>query len=650
MENFFTNKKIWKMLIIAILVIMTMQIITPATVVFAVDEPEDAAQEGDNLLWAGILMRPILSLLVTVGDGVMNLLHSTIMVQDTSLITVEAGEWWEKAGAIILGALGAILIAAAILFIGFEIIIPAIAAFSEASGIALGALETGIGFASIIKAGQGAVIAGTIIAANFMPNTFKLPVYSYSPEEIFKNNILLFDVDFFNTMDDNDIMVNYSIYKDSTGSTDENGNSYGADNPDPNIGKSEEDKWETQSEDISKKEYDSRVKEGKEVYKVNYYYYLDNNGKKIKTSESYPARDLHNVIATWYVTIRNICIVMMLSILVYIGIRMMLTSVANDRAKYKEMIKDWAIGLCLLFIMHYIMSFSVVLVEKLTDVVKTNINENAIVVRLPDEYDGNLVDAMKKLGIDSSFYNEDEVFYPTNLMGKIRILLQLKDNAQTGTYIGYVICFIMLVTYTVVFTFTYLRRLLYMSFLTLMAPLVAMTYCIDKVNDGQAQGFNTWLKEYIFNLLIQPMHLLLYFILITSAFELASTNIVYSIIVLGFMIPAEKLLRGMFGFEKAKTPPSLLGAATGASLFMSAIRGLGNKGPRGDAQNKRIRTGNKELGENSNVDSSDDGMEAFLRTASISEDEQSASSDGEQSAEERKQILMDAYEQYRRCA
>ena len=38
-----------------------------------------------------------------------------------------------------------------------------------------------------------------------------------------------------------------------------------------------------------------------------------------------------------------------------------------------------------------------------------------------------------------------------------------------------------------------------MAFLTLIAPLVALTYPIDKMNDGQAQAFNRWMKEYIFN-------------------------------------------------------------------------------------------------------------------------------------------------------
>ena len=40
-----------------------------------------------------------------------------------------------------------------------------------------------------------------------------------------------------------------------------------------------------------------------------------------------------------------------------------------------------------------------------------------------------------------------------------------------------------------------------MAFLTIIAPLVALTYPIDKINDGKAQAFNMWFKEYIFNLL-----------------------------------------------------------------------------------------------------------------------------------------------------
>ena len=110
-----------------------------------------------------------------------------------------------------------------------------------------------------------------------------------------------------------------------------------------------------------------------------------------------------------------------------------------------------------------------------------------------------------------------------------------------------------------------------MAFLTMIAPLVAMTYPIDKITDGKAQAFDAWLKEYIFNLLIQPMHLLLYTVLVSSAHELATQNLIYSIVAVGFMIPAEKLVRKFFGFEKAQTP-GLLAGAGGAALAMTGLQ------------------------------------------------------------------------------
>ena len=147
-----------------------------------------------------------------------------------------------------------------------------------------------------------------------------------------------------------------------------------------------------------------------------------------------------------------------------------------------------------------------------------------------------------------------------------------------------------------------------MAFLTMIAPMVAMTYPIDKINDGSAQGFTKWFREYIFNLLIQPMHLLLYYILITSAFELAGENIIYSIVAIGFMIPAEKLLRSLFGFEKASTPSTMNGAA-GAALVMgglSKLASLGGKG--GKSGNKAIARGSSgSSGDNSEGSSSNNG-------------------------------------------
>src|SRR5574344_505592 len=62
-------------------------------------------------------------------------------------------------------------------------------------------------------------------------------------------------------------------------------------------------------------------------------------------------------VAIWYVSIRNIAIVGTVIILVYIGIRMALAVVAEDKAKYKTMLVSWFVGFILIWVMQYIAMF-----------------------------------------------------------------------------------------------------------------------------------------------------------------------------------------------------------------------------------------------------------------------------------------------------
>ena len=129
-----------------------------------------------------------------------------------------------------------------------------------------------------------------------------------------------------------------------------------------------------------------------------------------------------------------------------------------------------------------------------------------------------------------------------------------------------------------------------MAFLTLVSPLVALTYPIDKMRDGKAQAFNMWLKEYVFNALLQPFHLIIYTVFVTTAMNLAATNPIYAIIALAFITPSEKILRKFFGFNEASTAGALGAAAgiAGGAAFMKAAKGLmapkkggGNSGGKG---------------------------------------------------------------------
>lgn len=339
------------------------------------------------------------------------------------------------------------------------------------------------------------------------------------------------------------------------------------------------------------------------------------------SSQTYYASTAYNlrpIIANWYNILRDISIVGMLSILVYVGIRIMLSSTAGDKAKYKQLLVDWVVAICLLFLMQYIMSFSNIAVKKVTSVIQSAVVSTTASDKLSvDEknaakengkLDGDvavtrgtqlfeiedkelvkkaytiLVEENKTDTKYKDLFKNGNLYWPTNnFTEQARMLGQLTDeddNATNYAYasIGYKIIYIVLVLYTLIFTWTYVKRVVYMAFLTMIAPLVALTYPIDKMNDGKAQAFNMWFKEYIFNLLIQPLHLILYMVLIGSAMTFASQNLIYAVVAIGFMTPAEKLMRKFFGFEKAGTPGMFAGPA-GAAIMMSGMSRLLGKPP-----------------------------------------------------------------------
>lgn len=539
--------------------IKKVSIILVCITLFSFCVPMGVQAKGDEVGIGGKLLDPVLSLLVGLGDGAMTLLQKYVFGIEDSYIQVSSGaSFWSKF----------IVIAVAVIAVGATIaclLIPGL----QAGGIAL---ALSIAKSAIVLTVGTAVTAltfsfTTTIVKGVLPNDFTLPIISVSPKEIFSNEIALLDVDFFNPMPDET-------------TTDSHGNT-----------------------------------------------------KVVQST----AKQLQSTISRWYNILRDIAIVALLSILVYIGIRILISSTSNDKAKYKQMIIDWVVALCLLFVMQYIMSFSNILVNKITEIVQSidtttedvkkaqaavasgdtsNLGDSNApnLYRIEDE---EKVDAAWKALIESAENKDPKVepkdnpyysyfltkdgkqatskngnivtkngdaailIWPTtNALAQSRMELQfLNDDKSTVISIAWKLIYIVLVIFTFVFLITYVKRVIYMAFLTIIAPLVAMTYPIDKINDGKAQAFDMWLKEYIFNLLIQPMHLILYTILIGSAMDLAATNVVYVIVALGFMIPAEKLMRKFFGFEKAQTPGMLAGPA-GAALVMSGMKNLLGHGPK----------------------------------------------------------------------
>lgn len=532
--KFYTEKTITNKIIIALVIVTLLNFICPNI---------SSASIG------GILFEPIKDILLVIADGVMSIIQAMIYGTNLSVsfLTIKHKDEWQSAAA---GILAGIATAVAL--------VAAVVAAPFTGGLSLGII---IGIAAT-SAFAGYVV--TQVTANAIPPTFKLPIFLLTPEAIFANEVPLLDVNFFSETRDGLI-------------TDADGNKY----------------IET----------------------------ITQTGQKIKMKST--ALELRPTISKWYFALRNLAIVALLSILVYIGIRILISSSADDKAKYKQRMVDWLVAMCLLFFMHYIMAFAVKMTEEITKAVNS-VNDPYYITfgdsdsKLKDykyeagsgdsegEYIFNVSDGLGKTLHDNNIItdcNGKYIFmWPTNLTGKARIELQLEptedlteDDIEMRQF-GYTVIYLALVMYTILFLFRYLKRVMMLAFLTIIAPLMAMTYPLDKLQDGSAQGFNTWLKEYIFNLLIQPVHLILYTVLIGASMDLIADNIVFALAALGFILQAEKILRKFFGFEKASTVAG--GSALGGALAMQGINQMSKLLGKGGKGGKGGKSGGGENGNN----------------------------------------------------
>ena len=295
---------------------------------------------------------------------------------------------------------------------------------------------------------------------------------------------------------------------------------------------------------------------------------------------------LKGTISSWYNTLRIISLVGLLSVLVYIGIRVIISSTAADKAKYKERLKDWLVAMCLIFFLHYIMVFIMTAVDQVTELIA---NSTGTTDGIAEQINIQIVD---------SSGNVDEidgvpVQFATNLTGYMRLSVEAEDLIPK---LSAVIMYLALTFYTIYFVFIYLKRLLTLIFLTLIAPLVALTYPLDKIRDGKAQAFNYWLREYTINAMLPIIHLILYTILITSAIDLVKIAPLYAIVALAFIIPAEKIVKEMFGFKSGTAPGSGFAGGVMASQALSALAKRGHRGGNSssnnssDTSNSKIKT------------------------------------------------------------
>lgn len=243
------------------------------------------------------------------------------------------------------------------------------------------------------------------------------------------------------------------------------------------------------------------------------------------SNDSNLENSMQKQIAQVYSLVRNIAIVANLAILIYMGIRMALASIALEKAKYKKMLVDWLKSFAIMMLLPYIMIIILFISQTLIEVCEIIMNGLC----------GNQV---------------------------IKIEENLLNTATTSTEKGFSLLiptaiYWILTFYQLKFFWIYTKRLFNTAFLIVISPLVLAQYSIDKINDGQASSFNIWLKEYTMNLMIQPLHALLYTIFMVIASNIMGEAPLLAVVFLATLSRGERVLRNILRIKNTATVQSM---------------------------------------------------------------------------------------------
>lgn len=233
-------------------------------------------------------------------------------------------------------------------------------------------------------------------------------------------------------------------------------------------------------------------------------------------------------IASWYYIVWTVTAIGLLITLIYIGIRIAISTIAEQKATYQKMLVNWLVSVAMLFTMHIFMVAVQYVNKELVNIFAGTIDMNII---------------------------EESLF-----LDIIRIPASVSIPAT--------IIYLVLTYYLIKFLIVYFKRLLDVAILTLMAPVIAIGYSIDKIKDNKSQSLATWMKAYIMAVFLQLIHAIVFTIFMTMILELIDTpihlfdpttlmpsaeiitKIIIMLVALNFMFSAEKIFKKIFNKGK----------------------------------------------------------------------------------------------------
>ena len=290
---------------------------------------------------------------------------------------------------------------------------------------------------------------------------------------------------------------------------------------------------------------------------------------------------LSGTINTWYSIFRKIAVVVYLILLVYMGVRIMLSSTGKNMAMYKNLFMYWCIGVAILFLYPYVMKYTIELNNTFVKLIE---NSKSTILGSNDTKattaQSESVDSLLVIDFDKNPFAE-----PSSNSSDYMATISSRANASKRFALS--LTYLILTWQLVTLIVYYYKRVFIVALLIVIFPLVAASFAIDRIADGKSQAFNKWNKEFFLNTFIQSFHAIVYIFVCgtISVTMLSGTNATmdYVLILTGvtFLFTGEDIIKRIFSQGNSATAKSLgetagdtakvVAAATLAKRAASAI-------------------------------------------------------------------------------
>lgn len=241
------------------------------------------------------------------------------------------------------------------------------------------------------------------------------------------------------------------------------------------------------------------------------------------------AGTLRGYVSSFYQMFRYIAIGGFMIAIACIAVKMILSSVGKQKQQYKESLKNWLIGLVLLVVGHWIMIYAIGISDWL---VKQIVNlKNAMSTATWSFGDNYLSTSFAKAVNIGGLI--------TTIVSLIGIIVYISMNFKIAK--------------------VYLERVVVVGVLIMIFPLVTVLYAFEKSGIKRGSTFETWLRTFMDQVFIQPVHAisLLFVIMVLNGLsdshmlEIPIVGIVMGLMTINMIFTIENVVKRVFAINGA---------------------------------------------------------------------------------------------------